>query len=137
MTTLDTIDNKISQIQKYLDRADGYKKYSREEIEKKDIVRDSLERVLFLVAQGTIDLGDMLIAYKQLRKPGNQGEVFQILKEKDIIQFDLMKKLIAMAGFRNVVIHDYAKIDYDKVYEVVHKNLKDIEDFIEIVKNIK
>ena len=129
MTTLDTIDNKISQIKKYLARATTYEKYSRREIEDTDVVRDSLERVLFLVTQGTIDLGDMLISYKGLRKPGNQSEIFQILKEHEIIPRELEEKLISMAGFRNIIVHGYAEVNYDTVYKILHTNLKDVEEF--------
>ena len=137
MTTLDTIDNKISQIKKYLGQTEAFKKYSRQEIETDDLVRPALEHVLFLITQSVIDLGDMLISYRAFRKPGNQSEIFQILKENNVIPRELEEKLISMTGFRNVIAHDYAKVNYDRVYEVLHKDLKDIEEFIEVVSRIK
>lgn len=137
MTTFDTIDNKISQIKKYLTQTKVFEKYSREEIETNDLVRPALEHTLFLAIQSAIDLGDMIISFKKFRKPGNQSEVFQILKENESIPFELMEKLISMTGFRNIIVHDYAKIDYDKVYAVLHKDLKDIEEFITLAGSIK
>ena len=137
MTNLNTIDNKISQIRKYLLRAKSYLPNSRQEIETDDRIRDSLERVLYLITQASIDLGDIVISYRKLRKPGNQSEIFQIIHEHDIISRELMEKLISMTGFRNVIAHDYAKINYDRVYEVLHKDLQDIEEFSDIISNLK
>lgn len=130
MTTLDTIDNKISQVKKHLQRAGEFLHYSRPEIEQDQMVRDALERVLFLVAQASIDLGEMLIAYKKLRKPSNQGEIFEILQEQKLIPRALMEKLVKMAGFRNVIAHDYVRINYDRVFQVLHENLADIKEFL-------
>jgi len=35
-----------------------------------------------------------------------------------------------MVGFRNIVAHDYDKIDYDIVLDILKNKLKDIEAFI-------
>ena len=120
----------------YLGDVEEYKKYSQEEIEINPGIRFALERILYLITQASIDLGEILIAYKKLRKPGNQSEIFQILKEKNVITRHLEEKLIAMTGFRNVIAHDYAKIDYAKVYKVLHEGLKDIEEFIKMAGKI-
>ena len=130
------INNKISEIEKYLFMSNAYIDYSRVEIEKNDMIRLSLERVLFLVLQASIDLGEIVIAYKHLRKAASLHEIFEILQEHKIISHDLMKKLAAMTGFRNIIVHDYAKIDYDRVYEILHKDLKDIEEFASVVEKL-
>ena len=38
-----------------------------------------------------------------------------------------------MAGFRNIIAHDYVDIDYDKVYDILQNRLIDIEEFLEVV----
>ena len=35
-----------------------------------------------------------------------------------------------MVGFRNIVVYDYEKINYDIVYKILQERLKDIEDFL-------
>ena len=39
-----------------------------------------------------------------------------------------------MTGFRNIVAHDYEKINYDIVFDVLNNRLGDIKDFISAVK---
>jgi len=136
MSSKTYIHNKTSEIQKYLGKAESYKVYPREKIENDDTIRLSLERVLFLLTQATIDLGEMVIGYKKLRKATTLKEIFAILHENNIISIKLRNKLMDMTGFRNILVHDYAKIDYNRVYEVLHKDLKDAEEFIAIIEKI-
>ena len=60
-------------------------------------------------------------------------EIFAILHEEDIISEELLKKLVWMVGFRNVIAHDYARVNYDIVFDTLQNGVKDIEKFIEAV----
>lgn len=133
MTNLSVIENKISSIRQYLKILENYKKYSRREIEQNLQIKGSLERYLYLAVQSTIDLAEAMIAYKEFRKPATLGESFHILNEEKIISPELSEKLIGMVGFRNTIAHDYQKVNYDIVYEVLHNRLNDIEEFIRAV----
>lgn len=136
MSNLTVIENKISSIQKYLKILERYKNYSREELENNIDIRGAAERYLYLVAQSAIDLAEAVISYKKFRKPGTLAESFDILKEEKIISEDLVEKMIGMVGFRNVVAHDYEKINYDLVHRILHRDIEDIGKFIEIVAKI-
>ena len=137
MSSKTYINNKISEIQKYLISAESYKAHTREKIENDDTIRLSLERILFLLTQATIDLGEMIIGYKKLRKATTLKEIFAVVHEHNLIPLELRNKLMDMTGFRNILVHDYAKINYDRVYEVLHKDLKDVEEFIALAGSIK
>lgn len=134
MTNRRVIENKISSIFKYLKILEGYRGYSREEVENDVNTRGAAERYLYLVAQAAIDLADTIISFKNLRKPSTLSESFHILSEADIIPQGLMEKMIKMTGFRNAIAHDYDKLDYDIVYDVLQNRLKDIEDFVKVIK---
>lgn len=133
MSNPDVIENKISSIKKYLKILERYKKYSQKEIEENLDIRGALERYLYLVVQATIDLADAFIAYKNFRKPTTLRESFYILSEETIISNELAEKISDLVGFRNVIAHDYEKIDYKIVYDVLHTDLRDIEEFVEII----
>lgn len=130
MTSIVVIENKVSSIRKYLKILERYKKCTRREIEENVDIRGAVERYLYLVAQSSIDLAEAIIAYRRFRKPSTMGEAFHILHEEGVISARLRDKLIGMVGFRNIMAHDYEKIDYDIVYEVLHERLGAIEDFI-------
>ena len=136
MTDLAVIENKISSVKKYLKILERYKKYSRREIEANLDIRGAIERYLYLAVQATIDLAEAIIAYKNLRKPTTMSEAFYILNEEKIIPQDLTEKMVKMTGFRNVIAHDYEKINYDILYEVLQKGLKDIENFLAKISKV-
>lgn len=136
MSNMAVIENKISSIKKYLKILDGYKKYSREDIENDLNIKGAVERYLYLAAQATIDLAEAVIAYKKFRKPSTMAESFYILQEGGIIPPELTAKMVGMTGFRNAIAHDYEKINYDLVYKIIQQDIKDIENFINIVSKI-
>ena len=136
MTNSKTIENKISLVKKYIRILDDYKEYTKDEIQNDQTIKGAVERYLYLASQATIDLAEATISYKNFRKPTNMSESFSILKEEKIILLELTNKMIGMVGFRNVVAHDYDKIDYDIVYDVLQNKLKDIEEFLEIIAKI-
>lgn len=134
MTNINVIENKISLIFQNLTILENFKKYSKEEIENDINVRGALERYLYLAVQATIDLSDAIISLKNFRKPTTIRESFEILEEEKVISVDLRNKMVGMAGFRNAITHDYAKINYDKVYDVLQNRLGDIEEFVAEIK---
>lgn len=136
MTNTAVIENKISAILKYLKILEGYKKYSKKEIERDLNLKGALERYLYLISQATIDLAEATLSFKNFRKPATLGESFHILNEEKIISDELTEKMIKMVGFRNVIAHDYEKINYDIVYNVLQNRLADIEEFLKAVKKL-
>ncbi len=136
MTDLNIIENKISSAKKYLKILERYKKYSKQEIEENLDVKGALERYLYLAIQAAIDLAEAVVAYKNFRKPTTMSETFSILNEEKIIPDDLLKNLTGMVGFRNIVAHDYEKMNYDIVYDILQNRLKNIEEFLEKISDL-
>ena len=114
----------------------NFKKYTRKEIENDLNIKGAVERYLYLVSQATIDTAEAFISLKDFRKPTTLREGFEILEEEKIISVELREKMVKMAGFRNFIAHDYDKIDYDKVYDVLQNRLTDIKEFIEQIKKL-
>ena len=46
------------------------------------------------------------------------------------------EKMVRMVGFRNVMAHDYEKVNYDIVYDVLQNRLADVAEFIERIEAI-
>ena len=134
MTNISVIENKISSIRKYLKTVSGYKKYSLKEIEQDETIRGAVERYLYLTAQTVIDLAEAAISFRGYRKPATMAESFSILAEEEIISNELTEKMIKLTGFRNVLAHDYEKLNYEIVYDVLQNRLADIEEFLSIVQ---
>jgi uncharacterized protein YutE (UPF0331/DUF86 family) len=136
MTDLTVIENKISSVRKYLKILERYKQYSQKEIADDIDRRGAVERYLYLVMQASIDLAEAVISYKKSRKPTTMGESFHILHEEEIITPELTGQMVKMTGFRNVIAHDYEKLNYDIVYDVLKNKLQYIDDFLDKISRI-
>lgn len=134
MTSINVLENKISEIKKNLLLLKRYQKIDREKIMAGIDLKGAMERYLSLAVQATIDLGDAYISYRKFRKPTNMREIFQILRENEIINSGLNEQLGNMTGFRNALIHGYDNLDYDEVFNVLYNELKDIEKFIKLIE---
>lgn len=137
MTKFAVVENKISAVKKYLKILERYQKFSRQELEKNLDIKGAVERYLYLAMQSVIDLAEAIISYKNFRKPTTLSEAFYILQEEKIIPENLTEKMAKMTGFRNFIAHDYEKINFDVVYDVLHNKLKDIKDFLKIIAKLK
>jgi uncharacterized protein YutE (UPF0331/DUF86 family) len=101
--------------------------------------RDKMNMVLhaMLVAiQSAIDISNHIIAEKKLRKPATYREAFEILHEGGFIPLQLSDDLSQLAGFRNVLVHIYWKLDIDAIYGILQNDLDTIKKFERTIKDM-
>ncbi len=128
-----------------LGRLDEYIKYLSEiqKVNKKSFINDYhfyglAERYLQLAIEVMLDIGKLVVISKNLRRPEDNQDIFVVLEEQKIVSKKLAQKLVGIANFRNILVHDYEKIDREIVYGKLLNNLKDIRDFKkEILKYLK
>jgi uncharacterized protein YutE (UPF0331/DUF86 family) len=95
-----------------------------------------VERTLHLAIETCMDLADHIVADRRLRVPETGAETFEILAEAGVLPADLGKSLALMVGFRNILVHDYARIDPTIVLRVLHEDLHDLERFQEAILRV-
>jgi uncharacterized protein YutE (UPF0331/DUF86 family) len=134
MTNISVIESKLKAIGDYYDQVLEYRKYSLDVLKEDPTLKAAVERYLYLLCQAAIDLGEAVIAFKRFYRPSSYAEIFQILKEKEIISSELSQKLVKMTGFRNAMIHDYQKFDFGVAYQVLMTGIDDIKNFESVVK---
>ncbi len=134
MTSIKIIENKISFIEKQLNILKFFKKYPSNILENDMIVRGAAERYIYLAVQASIDLAEVIIAFKDFRKPTTYRENFEILEEHKFIQPKLRESMIQMTGFRNRIAHGYENIDYKTVTDILLTGPADIRSLIRLVK---
>ena len=94
--------------------------------------RDTMNMVLhaMLVSiQSAIDISNHLIAGKRLRKPVTYRETFEILHEAGLISLQLSESMSDLAGFRNVLVHIYWKLDMDEIYGILQNDMETLKEF--------
>lgn len=130
------IQRLLVQLEEYFRDLDEVKsKYMLVDYKKNKIIRRYTERTLQVAIEVCLDLASHIISYKGFREPLDNKDCFQVLQENEIIPADLADRLKRMAQFRNVVVHDYIRINPEIVYAIVQKNIPDIVAFAQIIEN--
>jgi uncharacterized protein YutE (UPF0331/DUF86 family) len=94
------------------------------------------ERYLQLAIQSVLDISNHVVADLGLGLPADSKELFVVLAKRKIVSTRLAKKLTSMAGFRNLLVHEYLEIDRHRVYQVLRDDLGDFEKFIKAVSKL-
>lgn len=122
-----------SKINTIIERVDKLKKYTSityEEYIRSSELKDIIERNLQVAIEAAIDIGKIIISEECYREPSDNKGVFVVLAENGIIDAKLLKKLMPMAGTRNILVHGYDKVDDTVIFGILKKHLKDFDRFI-------
>ncbi|MEK7557933.1 MAG: DUF86 domain-containing protein [Patescibacteria group bacterium] len=87
------------------------------------------ERYLQLTCQSIIDILDLLIIEEKIEKPEERREIVSLLFNKKVLSENLASRLEGLVGFRNILVHEYGKIDRKRVYEFLVERTEDFQVF--------
>lgn len=94
---------------------------------------DRQESILFniqMAIQNCIDIAAHIVSDEGLGLPGSISEIFYLLEENGILDSVLTEKMVKAIGFRSLIVHQYGKIDVERVFEVARKDIQDLNDFL-------
>ena len=89
--------------------------------------QDIVDRNLHLAIESVLDIGQHIIASSSWKPAEEYAGIFTILEQHGVIPNELLARVQGMAGFRNLLVHEYAEIDHFQVFEVLQNHLDDLE----------
>jgi uncharacterized protein YutE (UPF0331/DUF86 family) len=92
-------------------------------------LRRAVERSLQVSVEASLDIGRRIIAQERFRYPEDNADVFRVLYEEKVVSAQLLSALLEMARFRNLIVHNYARIDDARVYGILNRHLGDFDAF--------
>lgn len=127
------LNPKLEKLREYSSYLRSYQKHTIEELKKDHTLQGAVLHYLQLTIECVIDIGELLISELKLRKPEESREVIKILAENKIIPDDFAKRFAAVAGFRNILVHEYADVDLNRVYTHLQKDLQDFDFYAKCI----
>ena len=129
------IDDKICEIEKYLDELEEIKPLNLEDYIKDIKTKAACERYFEKIVEACVDLASLVISYKRLNIPEDDEKAFYVLSHNNIITMELANKLKEAKGMRNIIAHEYGKVDDELVFPAVKEELiPDVEKFLQKIK---
>ena len=87
-------------------------------------------------AQLCIDMANHLIASEGWGAARDARDAFARLAERGVLSQDLARRMRALAGLRNRLVHLYGEIDDNLVHAALHEGLDDLDEFARAVASL-
>ena len=130
MVDRDLVIAKAGSIQKHIKRISAKSAVDSasflKDIDRQDVIAFNLH----LAIENCIDIAAHIIAEENFGVPGSASDMFYLLEENSFVSPKLTEKMVKAIGLRNLIVHEYAKIDVKRLYQIVKMDLGDINDFL-------
>jgi len=98
----------------------------------------SCERLLQIAIEAVIDICALMVTGLRLGIPSEEDDIFEKLEQSKVVTPEMKETLKRMKGFRNILVHEYGRIDDNLVYDILKNNIKNFRAFKkEILKALK
>lgn len=123
--------SKIDEINQYLEEIEQVAPSDFEEYESSIEKKRACERILQILIENVIDICNIITSESKLGMPSDEEDMLKKLAKKGIISGKMEKIIHNMKGFRNILVHKYAEVKDELVFEMIKERLSDFEKFKE------
>lgn len=132
---MNRIADKIKEIEQFLTELGDIVPQNFEEYSSDNLSKAACERYFEKVIEAATDLAFLVIVKNKFKVPEDDIDAFKILSAQKIINEELYRKLKEAKGMRNILAHQYGKIEDNLVFEAITDQLEgDVKQFIKEVK---
>jgi uncharacterized protein YutE (UPF0331/DUF86 family) len=103
------------------------------DVDKQDIIVLNLERAI----QASVDIAAHIIAYTTLPVPSTMADSFEKLAAAKVISSNTAQRMKKAVGLRNILVHEYQKVDWSILWEVITHHLDDFHAFASEIQSAK
>lgn len=89
----------------------------------------AVERGLQLGSEIVFDIGNHILSAEYGVGADSYKDIVRQLCRRGVLGEDLRRRLEGLAGFRNILVHDYVRLDPEKVLEVLFRAPEDFSLF--------
>ena len=120
MLDREMIKGKILRIDKELAYLDDFQDFSLDELAKDYTMHHAAERMIEVIVNFAIDINQHIIANSPKKNlPFDFKESFLVLSEIGVYPKEFANRISQSAGLRNILVHEYTKLDEKKFYSSI------------------
>lgn len=116
-----SVDEKFKKLEESIKMLEVYKKISESDFLKDNTINGATIHYLVLSIEIVVDLGNHILSEIFQDHASAYEEVILKLGELKVIPEDFSTDNANMAKFRNLLIHEYIKVDMKRVYEYLQR----------------
>lgn len=127
---MNKIDDKITELKMFIEEFINIIPKNFNEYNSSFEKKAACERYFEKIIEGCIDLSFILIKKFKFNIPEDDIDSLKIIFENKIITKELFNKLKDAKGMRNLIVHQYGKIDNIIVFDSLDNLIEDVNEFI-------
>jgi uncharacterized protein YutE (UPF0331/DUF86 family) len=120
LAKLDELDGYLGELRQVV--PESYGRYM-ESVEK----RRACERLLQISIECVIDMCALFVSGLRLGLPAEEDDLIEKLEQAGLLSLEMGKTLRTMKGFRNILVHEYGRIDNAIVFGMATRRLQDFD----------
>lgn len=121
MTNRERIAEKLVELTSYVTDLKGLHDVGWNEFLSNVMLRRGIERTLQVATECALDAGNMVISELQWRAAESNRDVFRVFAEQDALAEPLVTELQKAASFRNILVHQYTRVEPSIVFTLLNK----------------
>ncbi len=119
----------VADLDRYLDVTGGGLRADRDR-------RHVVERILTQLVDIASSLNSLLARGLGHRAPTGYRDGFELLRDLGVLPPDLVERLLPSVGMRNLLTHEYGRIDLDLVAAATPAAQRDYASYVEVVRSV-
>ena len=123
---------KLTELDKYLKQLRKHESLTRKELQDNLDVLWMVERGLQICIQIILDIGTHILSEEGIAVE-RYSDIFKELVKLDIIPEYFAEDIKGMAGFRNILVYEYADVNVSIVADTLNNSLDDFSSFAEYI----
>lgn len=127
---------KLADLESYQEQIKEYENITVAQYKNDWKTQRIVERTLQIMIETCADIATHIISDQKFRVPDTYADIFRVLSEAGVLKEELVERLIGMVRFRNIVVHDYEKIDPEIVVGILQRHLSDFSHFNDTMVNL-
>ncbi|KGM98409.1 hypothetical protein Z968_00210 [Clostridium novyi A str. 4552] len=131
---VEIIKGKMKELQKNLILLKSVSSNINEDNLKEDMIRYwGIERGVQISIECILDISNIIISSLDMEKPDTYRECILILAKENILPKKFAKEVANMVSFRNILVHDYMRVDEQIMVDILKNHLNDFGKFMNYI----
>lgn len=120
--------HRLGELDRYVTELSKLQTYSLDDLTTDMAKAWAVSHGLQLAIQAVLDIGNHILAGQGVHAV-DYADVIDKLGETGILPAGFARKIRGMAGLRNIIVHEYTRLDMQKLHWFLQNNLRDFADF--------
>ena len=121
---------RTAAVRRHLDRVAAHLPTDPDGLVPLSSATDTVVLHLWQAVQVVIDLAVSTCVRRGLGSPPTYGDAFRSLADDGVLDHALAERLARAAGFRNLVVHAYGRLDLRRVHRIASSGPDDLRAFL-------